>query len=126
MGSFCRVRNASRCWNRNPVRLKSFFATAILLCATHVHAQASDPIYSDGFDPAGNAVPAIWQANLNVHNALRATVSPAANPALPAMTWNGSVALTAQTYANRCIWQHSGASGLGENLYASTSATLAE
>jgi hypothetical protein len=120
------ARSDSRCSIGNVVRLTPIFITSIILCSAHVRAQTVDPIYSNGFDAVANSAPANWQGNLNVHNALRATVSPAANPALPAMTWNAGVASAAQAHANRCVWQHSGAAGLGENLYASTSAVNAE
>lgn len=57
---------------------------------------------------------------VTAHNAVRAAVQPAASPALPDVAWDDSVATTAQAYANGCRFQHSGASGLGENIYAST------
>lgn len=91
---------------------------AMLLWVCASHAQTSDPIFRSGFETIG-ALTANWQANLDVHNALRASVSPAASPALPAMQWNTTVAAAAQSYADQCTFEHS-ASGYGENLYATT------
>ncbi len=80
-------------------------------------AQLPDPVYSDGFEGVG-ALTANWQAALDLHNAVRAGVTPAAVPALVALQWNAGVAAAAQAHADRCLWTHSGTSGLGENLYA--------
>lgn len=52
------------------------------------------------------------------HNAARANVTPAANPAIPPLAWNATVAATAQAWADLCVFQHS-SNSYGENLYAS-------
>jgi len=52
------------------------------------------------------------------HNAARAAVMPAANPAIPQLTWSSSVAVVAQAWAERCAFEHS-SGNYGENLYAS-------
>jgi hypothetical protein len=67
------------------------------------------------------------------HNEIRAQVSagtflgqPASTPALPEMTDNSEIATSAQSHAEKCVWTHSAQSdrsGLGENLYATTSAS---
>ncbi|CAA94335.1 SCP domain-containing protein [Caenorhabditis elegans] len=74
-------------------------------------------------------------AILNVHNTLRSriakgtyvakgTAKPAASDMLK-MKWDATVAASAQAYANKCPTGHSGAAGLGENLYWYwTSATI--
>ncbi|CAO4374418.1 hypothetical protein L5515_011749 [Caenorhabditis briggsae] len=74
-------------------------------------------------------------AILNVHNTLRSkiaqgkyvakgTTKPAGSNILK-MKWDTATATSAQNYANTCPTGHSGAAGLGENLYWSwTSATI--
>ncbi len=65
-----------------------------------------------------DAEPAALVGTLAAHNATRALATPAPDPPLPPMCWNASVAATAQRYADQCRYQHSGGSGLGENIYA--------
>lgn len=89
---------------------------ALAIAMGPLHAQTSDPIFRSGFERVGAITPN-WQANLNAHNSVRANVSPAASPALPAMQWDESVAATAQAHADRCLFSHSGNPGLGENIY---------
>ena len=56
------------------------------------------------------------------HNSARAQAMPAPSPALPALTWSGTLAQAAQTWADGCVFQHS--MGMyGENLYASAGST---
>ena len=98
----------------------------LLGCASPVHAAFMDCLFFDGLDGEGAATPAPWKGNLREHNCARKTVVPAAHPALPLLHWNTTIAQTAQIYSNQCLWQHSGAPGLGENLYASTSSTGAQ
>ncbi len=57
------------------------------------------------------------------HDAARAAVSPAASPAIPALTWSSTVAAAAQTWANGCSFEHGGAGSYGQNLFASTGST---
>lgn len=57
------------------------------------------------------------------HNTARANVSPAANPAIPPLTWSNTVASAAQGWANRCKWEHS-SNGYGENIYASAGQSI--
>jgi len=90
---------------------------ALFAHAPAVRAQLPDPVFNSGFEVAG-ALTANWQAVLDLHNALRANATPAAVPALAPLQWNAGVATVAQAYADRCLWTHSGTSGLGENLYA--------
>lgn len=56
---------------------------------------------------------------VQVHNFFRASVNPPAT-LMQAMSWKTSLATTANTWAMKCIWQHSGTPNVGENLYAST------
>lgn len=69
-----------------------------------------------GGDPEGNpALNGITAA----HNAARAAVMPVPSTPLPALMWSPTVAAAAQTWANKCMFQHSG-NGYGENIYADT------
>lgn len=52
------------------------------------------------------------------HNAARAAVTPAASPTIPPLVWSSEVAQTAQAWAERCKFEHSGGK-YGENIYAS-------
>lgn len=90
---------------------------ALLAHVPVARAQLPDPVFSHGFEPAGSLT-ANWQAALDLHNALRASVFPAAVPALGPLRWTGDLATVAASHAARCVWRHSGASGLGENIYA--------
>jgi hypothetical protein len=57
------------------------------------------------------------------HNQVRANVSPPANPPLPPLCYDASVASVAQQWADGCTWAHRSnlqQLGLGENLYAYT------
>jgi pathogenesis-related protein 1 len=51
------------------------------------------------------------------HNAARAAVMPAANPPIPPLTWSATVATSAQAWADKCMFMHSG-NAYGENIYA--------
>lgn len=53
------------------------------------------------------------------HNQHRASVSPAAKPALPPVTWSNELAANARAWAERCQFDHS-QTDLGENLSART------
>ena len=54
------------------------------------------------------------------HNSVRATVDPTAVPPLSSLAWSSTLATGAQAHANACVFAHSGVTGIGENLYAST------
>jgi pathogenesis-related protein 1 len=68
-------------------------------------APASSDPFSDGFVAA--------------HNQHRASVSPAASPALQSVTWSNELAAQARAWAERCKFDHS-KTDLGENLSART------
>lgn len=100
--------------------MKTFIlALALLVCMQSAKAVFLDCVFYDGFDGEGASAPAAWKDNLVQHNCARRTVIPAANPPIPMLAWSATLAQTAQSYANQCQWRHSGAPGLGENLYAS-------
>ena len=62
-----------------------------------------------------------WQSLiLQKHNEARAAAMPAPAPALPPMTWSDRATGVAQTWADRCKFEHNTGTGYGENLYAST------
>jgi hypothetical protein len=77
---------------------------------------------STGTDTS-NSEPSDMTGMTAAHNAARAAVDPPASPALPNMQWVSTIAAKAQSYSAKCNFAHSGASGLGENIYASTGAT---
>lgn len=68
--------------------------------------------------PAPSADP-FAEAFVVAHNQERARVSPAANPALPPVTWSNELAAQARAWAERCKFDHS-KTDLGENLSART------
>jgi uncharacterized protein YkwD len=74
---------------------------------------------SDDGGGGASGEPAAMSGMTAAHNQVRANVSPAANPALPPLTWSSTVAATAQAWANGCKFTHSGGS-YGENIYATT------
>ena len=52
------------------------------------------------------------------HNQARASVKPVPSTPLPSMSWDATVAATAQAWADQCNFTHNTA-GYGQNLYAS-------
>jgi|GEM_PF-263248 len=60
---------------------------------------------------------------LDEHNKVRAA-APGADPAIPPLVWDCSLAATAQAWADTCPSGHSGTSGMGENIYWSGSTRL--
>jgi len=69
---------------------------------------------------APSALDAFARAILAAHNRVRANVVPAANPPLPPLVWDESLAAIARNWADRCPDGHRPDSELGENLYWST------
>jgi hypothetical protein len=57
------------------------------------------------------------------HNDARAAVDPPASAPMPPLAWDADLAAIAQGYAEKCVFEHSGAPNLGENLYANTGST---
>lgn len=53
----------------------------------------------------------------DLHNAVRASPTPAPSPPLADLTWDGELAAVAQAHADRCVYGHS-RGDYGENLYA--------
>lgn len=92
---------------------------ALLAFCPAAKAEFLDCLYLDGFDVDESALPAVWRGNLRLHNCARRTAipAPAPAPALPMLQWSSALAQLAQGWADQCNWRHSGAPGLGENLY---------
>jgi pathogenesis-related protein 1 len=67
----------------------------------------------------GDTEPPDMAGMLEAHNAARAAVMPAASPAIPPLTWSGTVADAAQSWASQCNFSHD-AGMYGQNIYAST------
>lgn len=56
---------------------------------------------------------------VEAHNTARANVSPAANPALPPMSWSCTVAASAQAFTDKCMFADTGPP-YGSNAFAGT------
>ena len=101
------------------------FALALLGCdpvgdglgGTDATDGAGDGAADDGADDGGGGSDPIGAAA--AHNAVRASAQPAPEPALPNLVWDAELAQVAQSYAQGCVFQHSGGP-YGENLYAAT------
>ncbi|MEO7916884.1 MAG: CAP domain-containing protein [Dokdonella sp.] len=91
---------------------------SLILLSGPAYAVYPDFIFMGGADSWEVSAPPEWRQNLMAHNAARRQVIPAAATPIPPITWSTSLAATAQAYASQCIWAHSGAAGLGENLAA--------
>lgn len=104
------------------LRAIALFAISAWLCAPHA-AQAVflDCVFNQGFEDAGTN-DAQSAAGLQLNNCARKTVVPAATPPIRSLTWSASIASQAQTYADGCIYAHSGL-GYGENIYAAAGFT---
>ncbi|MFZ2237015.1 MAG: CAP domain-containing protein [Dokdonella sp.] len=90
----------------------------LALLSAPAYAVYPDFIFIAGADSWEVSAPPEWRPNLMAHNAARNQVVPAATTPIPPLTWSTSIAATAQAYSAQCIWAHSGAAGLGENLAA--------
>lgn len=91
-----------------------------LLLPFSAHAVFLDCLFFDGLENMGTTDVEALGA-LEVHNCARNTVIPAATPAEPMLTWNATVAATAQTWADGCTYAHGGQNGYGQNIYAAAS-----
>jgi pathogenesis-related protein 1 len=77
-----------------------------------------------GASGSGDTEPADMAGMTAAHNAARAAVMPAATPEIPDLSWSGTVADYAQSWANGCQFMHSGGQ-YGENIYAGTGSDAA-
>ncbi len=71
-----------------------------------------------GSSPGGDVEPADETGMTAAHNAARAAVNPPANPAIPPLAWSSTIATSAQAWADKCMFMHSGNPLYGENIYA--------
>lgn len=90
----------------------------LLLANSQVHAEFMDCLYFDGVDGEETKAPAEWRGNLRAHHCARRSAVPVPSPRLANRRWSTALATSAQNYAEQCVWAHSGAPGLGENLAA--------
>jgi uncharacterized protein YkwD len=61
--------------------------------------------------------PSWKQAMLDATNSVRANPQPAPNPPLSPLSWDDNLGSTAQSYANKCVFEHNANRGsLGENI----------
>jgi uncharacterized protein YkwD len=105
--------------NPNP---SSGVAASLLCLAVSIGCAGSAMSVRDAGPIADAGAPeakAQLQGITAAHNQARASVAPAASTPLPALQWSATVAATAQAWADRCVFEHSGGS-YGENLYADT------
>ena len=64
---------------------------------------------------------------LAAHNKVRASATPAPNPALTPYVWSEEDAKAAQDWANGCVYNHNPSNGgRGENIFASAGTSTAE
>lgn len=104
--------------------MRNLLLSLLLLLPLSSHAVFLDCVSFDGFEDQGTTDPAALGA-LQVHNCARKTVDPAASPSIPSLVWDATVASTAQSWADGCVFAHGGHVGLGQNLYgAAEGATL--
>jgi pathogenesis-related protein 1 len=89
-----------------------------LACASSAQAAFLDCVFFDGVDGESADAPTAWKPSLQLHNCARKTVLPASVPPIRPLSWNVSIAQTAQVHADRCLYQHGDAAGLGQNIYA--------
>ncbi|HSX61222.1 MAG TPA: CAP domain-containing protein [Tahibacter sp.] len=98
--------------------MKRFFFLVLGLTVSPTAAALSlDCIMLDSFQNAV-PVPANWAPLLTRHNCARRSVTPAASPRLNLLSWDTTIAASAQAYANNCQYVHNAATPYGENLYA--------
>jgi len=86
------------------------------------HAVFLDCVFFDSYENPGTTNSAAL-GTLEVHNCARKTVTPAASTPIAPLTWNATVASTAQDWANNCTWAHGDHVGLGQNIYAAAGFT---
>ena len=79
--------------------------------------EEDDDLVDDDDDEEGaiSGVSVYDRRNLTrLHNGYRA------KHGVPRLAWSTTLAQSAQAYADQCVWGHSGKSGVGENLYATS------
>lgn len=109
-------------------RVRTDAVLTLILCgsllATGV-SQAHVLIFQDGFESGDDCA---WKGTCSTeppevsgitaaHNDVRANADPPPSPALPDLVWSQSLAATAQSWADNCVYAHS-SNGYGENVAA--------
>jgi uncharacterized protein YkwD len=97
--------------------IRSLLRARFLVSATAgmLACGGGDPTGKMG-DPEGNAA---LSGITRLHNEAREKVSPAPSTPLPPLSWSGTLAGAAQSWADGCKFSHSG-SAYGENIYATS------
>lgn len=99
--------------------MKAMWLVLVMFASvSSARAEFLDCVFFDGVDGESASAPTAWRDHVQTSNCARKTVLPAASPALPLLSWNPSIAQTAQVHADRCVWQHGDAADLGQNIYA--------
>jgi pathogenesis-related protein 1 len=110
------------------MRPAGWIAVPLLACACGLGLEG-DPDAGAGAAPE-TAPSAEAQAWLDAHNPVRSAARPTPDPPLAPLTWSSAAASVAQTWADRCVYQHNPGRGeRGENIAASAPAnrwTLAD
>src|SRR5262249_55447621 len=86
------------------------------------HAEFLDCLFFDGYENPGTTDAAAL-GTLEVHDCARKSVAPAASTPIASLTWDATIAGTAQDWANNCTWAHGDHVGLGQNIYAAAGFT---
>lgn len=91
-----------------------FSTCALSAAATSPSSSSSTPAPTGGSSSSSNLDAPYGAISdiLKAHNAARATHG--ANP----LTWSSSLTSLAKSWADKCVWQHGGANGAGQNLAA--------
>src|SRR5262249_10081181 len=89
----------------------SWFTLTLVLAACGGSDDSATDEGTDGQEPAA------MSGATDAHNTVRAQASPAPAAPMQKLSWSSTIAGTAQAYANKCMFQHSGGK-YGENLFA--------
>ena len=102
--------------------MRSVLFCLLFLLPLSAQAVFLDCMFFDGFENP-NTTDAAALGALEVHNCARKTVDPSASTPIQSLTWDATVASTAQTWANGCTYAHGDNAGLGQNIYAAAGST---
>jgi pathogenesis-related protein 1 len=92
-------------------------AIPLAACGSSSSGSSGSGSSTGGSGGSGDTEPAAMKGMTAAHNAARAAVVPAASPSIPPLSWSGTVADTAQAWADNCQFMHSGGQ-YGENIFA--------
>jgi uncharacterized protein YkwD len=80
---------------------------------------SSSSASSSSSSGAGDAEPPVMMGMTAAHNEARAAVMPVATPALPTMEWSSTIAASAQTFVENCVFADT-MGPYGSNAFAGT------